>query len=118
MRYSAREILFDQVTCFDHPMIFTDKHVDCRTVPRGYYLYEIRHEKNEPEIPYELSMRVLEDFYGSLISDKPVRLDSNMPPEAKGIYPSTFWLKTRKLDLGDLKFVMRAPKVGLNAYLR
>ena len=47
MRYplDAMEETFEEVTVLDKPMLFTCARVDRSTVPKGMYLYEVRHDE-------------------------------------------------------------------------
>ena len=40
----ARKESFEEVTVLGVPMLFTAMHVDKSTVPKGLYLYEVRHD--------------------------------------------------------------------------
>lgn len=74
MSVDASTEKFEKVIAFGHPMIFTYLRVDRYTVPKGVYIYEIRHDTVDPEKPNLLGRRVPYRFMGTVLSDKPVRL--------------------------------------------
>ena len=45
-RYNAMEETFTEVRVLGKPAFFHDLRIDRSTVPKGLYLYEVRHDKN------------------------------------------------------------------------
>lgn len=74
MRYNAKEEDYEEVTVLDHLMLFTCLRIDFSTVPKGMYVYEVRHDDDQQGIPYEISNRISINFCGTLISNKPISL--------------------------------------------
>lgn len=72
----AREETFEEVTAFDKPMLFTCLRIDRDTVPKGLYVYEVRHDDDMQGRPVEIAERILVNHWGTLLSNKPIRLFS------------------------------------------
>ena len=70
----ARKESFEEVTVLGVPMLFTAMHVDKSTVPKGLYLYEVRHDDEGRGEPVQLGNWILVNHWGTLISSRPVRL--------------------------------------------
>lgn len=68
---------FEEVTVLEKPMIFTCLRIDRDTVPKGLYVYEVRHDDDQQGIPMEIAEHILVNHWGTLISSKPVRLDTH-----------------------------------------
>lgn len=43
-RYNAMEEIFTEIEVLGKPALFHDMRIDRNTVPKGLYLYEIRHD--------------------------------------------------------------------------
>ena len=50
-RLNAMKETFEEVTVLDHPMIFTCARIDRDTVPKGLYVYEVRHDDDQQGDP-------------------------------------------------------------------
>jgi len=70
----ARKESFEEVTVLGVPMLFTAMHVDKSTVPKGLYLYEVRHDDEGDGEPVQLGNWILVNHWGTLISSQPVKL--------------------------------------------
>lgn len=70
----ARKESFEEVTVLGVPMLFTAMHVDKRTVPKGLYLYEVRHDDEGDGEPVQLGNWILVNHFGTLISSQPVKM--------------------------------------------
>ena len=75
--YNAMKEEFEDVTVLEHPMLFTNGRVNRKTVPDGLYLYEVRHDDDQQGEPVEIANWILVNHWGTLISDKPIRLEPN-----------------------------------------
>lgn len=71
---NAKEHRFEAVTVLGIPMLFTKSHLDHDTVPKGMYLYAVRHHSENCDIPVEVCQWALVNRYGTLLSGKPVAL--------------------------------------------
>lgn len=66
---------FELVTVLDHPMLFTCCRVDKDTVPKGLYIYEVRHDDDMRGDPVEISQWIMVNHWGTLLTNTPIRLD-------------------------------------------
>ena len=73
------EETFENVTVFGQPMLFTCARCDKSSLPRGMYMYEIRHDDDMQGIPCEIAERILVNHWGTVISNKPVELTEQFP---------------------------------------
>ena len=74
MLCDARKESFEEVTVFGKTMLFTNNRIDPNTVPRGYHLYEVRHDDDMQGIPCEIGKKIIVNHWGTLISNKPIKL--------------------------------------------
>ena len=65
---------FEKITLFDEPMLFTNARCDRETLPKGMYMYEIRHDDDCQGDPCEIAKFIMVNHWGTVISNKPVRL--------------------------------------------
>lgn len=65
---------FEEVTVLGRPMLFTNSRIDRDTVPKGLYLYEVRHDDDQQGCPVEIAPRILVNHWGTLLSSRPIRL--------------------------------------------
>ena len=77
MRVNALETTFEEVTVFGIPMMFTCLRVNHQTVPKGLYLYEVRHDDDMQGIPSQIGEWILVNHWGTLLSNKPLKLEPN-----------------------------------------
>lgn len=70
----ARKESFEEVTVLGVPMLFSAMHVDKSTVPKGLYLYEVRHDDEGHGEPVQLGNWILVNHFGTLISSQPVKM--------------------------------------------
>lgn len=74
-RLDARTEKYETIEFFGIPMLFSNFRLDRSTVPKGMHLYEVRHSDYEDADPVEIRDYVLVNFWGTLLSRKPLRLD-------------------------------------------
>ena len=55
-------------------MIFSDLRIDRKTVPEGFFVYEIRHDDEGAGDPVEIFEHILVNFWGTVISNVPVEM--------------------------------------------
>ena len=70
----ARKEIFEEVTVLDKPMLFTSLRVDRTTIPKGMYLYEVRHDDYGRGDPCQIGNWILVNHWGTLISNEPLKL--------------------------------------------
>ena len=66
---------FEEVTVLGQPMLFTCARVDRSTVPKGLYMYEVRHDDDQRGDPVQIARWIMVNHWGTLISNKPVWLE-------------------------------------------
>ena len=75
MRVNAMTEKFEDVTVLGHPMLFTCARVDRDTVPKGLYMYEVRHDDDQQGDPVQIANWIMVNHWGTLITNKPIRLE-------------------------------------------
>lgn len=75
-RKNAQEEVFEEVTVLGKPMLFTPCRIDRNTIPKGLYMYEVRHDDDFRGDPVQIGKWVMVNHWGTLISSSPIRLDS------------------------------------------
>ncbi len=79
MSYRGEDIRttnFEDVTVFDRPMLFTCLRCDRSTLPKGMYMYEVRHDDDQQGIPCEIADRILVNHWGTLITNRPIKMQA------------------------------------------
>ena len=72
---------FEDVTVFDRPMLFTCMRCDRSTLPKGMFMYEVRHDDDQQGVPCEIAERIIVNHWGTLISNRPIHLEAPNPSE-------------------------------------
>ena len=75
MAYHAMVETYEEVTVLGKPMLFTDMRIDRNTVPKGMYLYEVRHDDDGRGDPCQIGRWILVNHLGTLISNEPIKLE-------------------------------------------
>ena len=75
MLADARKETFEDVTVFGKPMIFTNLRIDRNTVPKGMYMYEVRHDDECQGIACEVKPVVALNHWGSILSKVEIPMD-------------------------------------------
>lgn len=73
-RQDAMKEIFEEVTVMDKPMLFTCLRIDRATVPKGLYLYEVRHDDDMRGDPVQIANWIIVNHWGTLISSEPLKL--------------------------------------------
>ena len=73
MRVNVMEETFENVTVFDQPMLFTCLRCDRETLPKGMYMYEVRHDDYGRGDPCEIADWIMVNHWGTVISNRPVK---------------------------------------------
>ena len=73
-RQDATKEVFEEVTVLDKPMLFTCLRIDRATVPKGLYLYEVRHDDDMRGDPVQIANWIMVNHWGTLISSEPLKL--------------------------------------------
>ena len=67
--------VFEKITLFGQPMLFTNLRCDRETLPKGMYMYEVRHDDDGRGDPCEIANWIMVNHWGTLITNKPIRLE-------------------------------------------
>jgi len=67
---------FEEVYVLGKRMLFTDIRIDRESVPKGLYMYEVSHSDADWSEPFQIGRGIHLNFYGTLISNCPILLDS------------------------------------------
>lgn len=73
----ARKEKFQVVTVFGEKMLFTNARVERSTVPKGLYLYEVRHSDEDWGEPIQVAEWIRVNHWGTLLSTKPIKLEKS-----------------------------------------
>jgi hypothetical protein len=76
-RFSAILESFEEVTILDKPALFTPIRIDRNTVPRGYHLYEVRHDDDCQGDAVQIARGIMVNHWGTLITRDEIKL----PPD-------------------------------------
>ena len=76
----AMKVVFNEVEILKRPMLFTPSRIDRRTVPEGLYIYEVRRNDIPTRFSCQIANWIVFDFWGTLISNKPLPLTSHQIP--------------------------------------
>lgn len=76
-RYSAMSESFEEVTIFEKPALFTNLRIDRSSVPKGYHLYEVRHDDDSLGNAVQIAKGILVNHWGTLITRNKIKL----PPD-------------------------------------
>ena len=84
-RYNAMTVTFEEVTIFGKPALFTPIRIDRDTVPKGYYLYEVRYDDDCRGDAVQIAHNILVNHWGSILLQEELKL----PPDGYlDIYPT------------------------------
>ena len=67
-RYNAMEETFTEVRVLGKPAFFHDLRIDRSTVPKGLYLYEVRHDDEGWGDPVQIAKGIMVNHFGSIIT--------------------------------------------------
>ena len=74
MRHDARDIVMGEVSFQGIPALYSELHIERKTVPKELHVYELRRAQDDPFMPVQIKDRVEVNFYGTLITTKPLRM--------------------------------------------
>lgn len=76
-RYDAMEEKFTEITVLGKPALFHDLRIERDSVPKGLYLYEVRHDDMGLGDPVQIAKGIMVNHFGSIITREPIKL----PPD-------------------------------------
>lgn len=90
---NAKDHRFEAVTVLGHGMLFTPAFLDPDTIPKGVYLYAVRHHSEDPEKPIQIAAWAVVNRYGSLLTTTPIQLRQHpkLNNSFKDINPDKDW---------------------------
>lgn len=66
---------FEEVTALGKPMLFSCMRIDRESVPKGLYMYEVRHDDDQQGDPVQIGRWIMVNHWGTLITNRPIRLE-------------------------------------------
>lgn len=91
MRFDAMKEEYEVVTVRGHPMLFTCLRIDRSTIPKGLYMYEVRHDDDQQGEPVQIANWILVNHWGTLITDAPIPLEPSINNAYLDIDPEEDW---------------------------
>lgn len=76
-RYNAMEETFTEIEVLGKPALFHDMRSDRNTVPKGLYLYEVRHDDEGWGDPVQIAKGIMVNYFGSIITREQIRFPVN-----------------------------------------
>lgn len=73
---NAKDVYWKPIEVLGKKGLFTNVRVDKDTIPKGYYVYEMRHADNDWCEPVEIGLGILVNFFGTLLVKEPLGLIS------------------------------------------
>jgi hypothetical protein len=73
-RADADKIVFSEIELLGTAALHSELRIERNTVPKGLHMYEVRHADEDWFMPRQIARRVLVNFYGTLITAKPLAL--------------------------------------------
>lgn len=74
VRRPAGSLKYEVIELFDYPVLFTPSRIDRESLPKGMYLYEVRHDDESKGEIAEIAHRIMINFWGTIITDKRIKL--------------------------------------------
>lgn len=75
--YNAMEETYTEIKVLGKPALFHNMRLDRNTVPKGLYLYEVRHDDEGWGAPAQIAKGILVNHFGSILTREPIKLPSN-----------------------------------------
>lgn len=79
-KYAEVEILASK-----QKALFFDGRIQRKDIPSGFYIYDIRHSDEDWGEPYEINHRTAVNYFGTIITYKPIKLDVDDYAEIDGL---------------------------------
>lgn len=75
MRYDVKDVSWEVIELLDELCLFVDERINRASVPKGLYLYEVRHADEDWGEPVEIAEGILVNFFGTILSKKELPLE-------------------------------------------
>ena len=66
-KHNAMTESFEEVEVLKKPALFTPARINRATIPKGYYLYEIRHDDDCQGDAVQIALNIMVNHWGSII---------------------------------------------------
>lgn len=76
MRYDAMTEDFEEITVFNKTALFTNIRIDKATVPKGLYMYEVRHNDDWSD-PVQIGKSIVVNHFGTILTREPIKLSQS-----------------------------------------
>lgn len=73
-RYDAERELFSEIQVLGKPALFHDMRIERSSVPKGLYLYEVRHDDDGFGNPVQIAKGIMVNHFGSILTRSPIKL--------------------------------------------
>lgn len=73
-RYEAERELFSEIQVLGKPALFHDMRIERSSVPKGLYLYEVRHDDDGFGNPVQIAKGIMVNHFGSILTRSPIKL--------------------------------------------
>ena len=73
-RLNAMEEIFDEVTILEKPALFTCCRIERSTIPKGYEMYEVRHDDDCRGDAVQIARGIMVNHWGTLITREEIEL--------------------------------------------
>ena len=73
-RYDAEPELFSEIQVLGKPALFHDMRIERSSVPKGLYLYEVRHDDDGFGNPVQIAKGIMVNHFGSILTRSPIKL--------------------------------------------
>lgn len=74
MAVNATEEVFDLLELFGHTVLFTCMRVDRETIPKGLYVYDVRHDDDCSGKIIEIKLHIMIIHWGTIICKEPIEM--------------------------------------------
>ena len=76
-RENAMDVIWEKVEVLGKEGLFTCCRVDEKTVPKGWHMYEVRHDDGCQGEPVEIALWVMVNHWGTLLVKEPFVLEQS-----------------------------------------
>lgn len=73
-RHNANDIVWGKIEIFGKECLFSDLRIDRKTIPEGWFMYEVRHDDEDWSNPVEIGLGILVNFFGTIITKEELKL--------------------------------------------
>ena len=74
-RFNAMDVTWEKVEVLEKEGLFTCLRVDRTTIPKGWIMYEVRHDDDHWNEPVQIGLGILVNHFGTLLVREPFELE-------------------------------------------